>query len=571
MTELDTKQADIAQRKLQARGDLTHWDLQLKRSQRLYEYRKVSFGEIHESHVACDRERGRLASRLVPESELASLEQFVTEEGFQHHSLARIESLARGALGATREQLDAIRRQRTDSLRQVTLANQLRQQIVALGLQYSKDVAHAQSCPLCGTAMDMEELKRNLTHLSASFDSNNEVEGLVAAESVAKTRVARLDTVLQTLARIGSLSPGETSLEATDFIRRSREQHTHLSHLNTLMQQTRSLLSVLSSGGFEVSEYGSLLEHAKQLDPLNAEDHTDSVAMEVFIGQLEKRTAQLRDTLVAYEREEAVLETQLQMLANKYEVHSHAPAALRSVIREALQQAQRTLHAYESLPQNVRDTLGQECAVIRAKVLDALQSAETLNGQVQRERARSEEIKVVLNEIAQLDVHLGAQRGELQRLQRALDVLTELRTKHSLDSGLDEFFSRNTDFIEQVFSKVHSPKELQLADLSQCKLRRIDSKQTLDLNQISTGQRAAFVLSVFLTLNLSLRSGPPLILIDDPIAHIDDLNALSLDLIGDIGQLGTRQVFFATANEKLANLFEKKMVFLGEEFRVHRL
>ncbi len=43
------------------------------------------------------------------------------------------------------------------------------------------------------------------------------------------------------------------------------------------------------------------------------------------------------------------------------------------------------------------------------------------------------------------------------------------------------------------------------------------------------------MLSVFLTLNLSLSSGPPFMLIDDPIAHIDDLNALSfLDFLADI-------------------------------------
>ena len=81
--------------------------------------------------------------------------------------------------------------------------------------------------------------------------------------------------------------------------------------------------------------------------------------------------------------------------------------------------------------------------------------------------------------------------------------------------------------------------------------------ESVSLTEISTGQRAALMLSVFLTLNLSLRSGPPFMLIDDPIAHIDDLNALSfLDFLADIAETGNRQIFFATANEKLANLFQ---------------
>lgn len=59
---------------------------------------------------------------------------------------------------------------------------------------------------------------------------------------------------------------------------------------------------------------------------------------------------------------------------------------------------------------------------------------------------------------------------------------------------------------------------------------------------------------------------PPVILIDDPIAHVDDLNSLSfLDYLREIVLKGGRQVFFATANDKLATLFERKFDFLGSE------
>ena len=48
-------------------------------------------------------------------------------------------------------------------------------------------------------------------------------------------------------------------------------------------------------------------------------------------------------------------------------------------------------------------------------------------------------------------------------------------------------------------------------------------------------------------------------LIDDPIAHVDDLNALSfLDYLREIAIDGKRQIFFTTANEKIASLFEKQ-------------
>ncbi|MEI4523565.1 hypothetical protein [Pseudomonas sp. CCNWLW23] len=89
---------------------------------------------------------------------------------------------------------------------------------------------------------------------------------------------------------------------------------------------------------------------------------------------------------------------------------------------------------------------------------------------------------------------------------------------------------------------------------------------------MSTGQRAAFALSLFLSMNGRLRSGPPLLLFDDPVAHIDDVNMLSfLDHLRQIAIGGSRQIFFATADTKLAGLFRHKFRFLGDEFKELRL
>jgi len=92
----------------------------------------------------------------------------------------------------------------------------------------------------------------------------------------------------------------------------------------------------------------------------------------------------------------------------------------------------------------------------------------------------------------------------------------------------------------------------------------------IDLNEMSTGQRAAYALSLFFSMNMRLNSTLPIILLDDPVAHIDDLNILSfLDYLRDISLSQDKQIFFATADEKLAALFKQKFNFLGEnEFRI---
>ena len=118
--------------------------------------------------------------------------------------------------------------------------------------------------------------------------------------------------------------------------------------------------------------------------------------------------------------------------------------------------------------------------------------------------------------------------------------------------------------INDAFGRIHSPSEYEYAGGNEHLLQTRDGHTSRTLEEVSTGQRAAFALSIFLALNLTAKSAPQLMLIDDPIAHIDDLNALSfLDYLRDLAVHSRRQILFATADSRIAALFEKKFAFLG--------
>ncbi|MDH6183322.1 hypothetical protein [Polaromonas sp. CG_23.6] len=71
-----------------------------------------------------------------------------------------------------------------------------------------------------------------------------------------------------------------------------------------------------------------------------------------------------------------------------------------------------------------------------------------------------------------------------------------------------------------------------------------------------------------MAMNSKLQTAPPVLLFDDPIAHVDDFNSLSfLDHLRDVALMGNRQIFYATADARLAGLFEHKFSFLGNKFR----
>jgi hypothetical protein len=153
------------------------------------------------------------------------------------------------------------------------------------------------------------------------------------------------------------------------------------------------------------------------------------------------------------------------------------------------------------------------------------------------------------------------------RLDEAQKALTEIQTKHSLKAITESALQANRRAIETIFAQIHSPAEFKAIGPNWKLIRKLNDEET-PLTRISTGQRAAFALAVFLAQNAQLRWGPRVILIDDPIAHIDDLNSLSfLDYLREIALTGTRQIFFATASDKLASLFERKFDFLGEGFK----
>ena len=137
------------------------------------------------------------------------------------------------------------------------------------------------------------------------------------------------------------------------------------------------------------------------------------------------------------------------------------------------------------------------------------------------------------------------------------------------------FFAENKQAILDIFKVIHLPNEfddIQFESSAAIKLRVKNTSELRDLSEISTGQKSALILSLFLSLNNNLQSGPPIMIFDDPIAYVDDINTLSfLDFLRDRIITTDKQVFFSTANSRLANLFQQKFDFLAEDLQIIKL
>lgn len=158
------------------------------------------------------------------------------------------------------------------------------------------------------------------------------------------------------------------------------------------------------------------------------------------------------------------------------------------------------------------------------------------------------------------------------RLNKAVEILEKL-SKNSEDAILEDFFNNNLIEIKDIFKTIHSPQEYANLEYKGNKLVLFKGDKEHEISEISTGQRAALVLSIFISLNRKLKNGPNILIFDDPVTFIDDFNALSfLDFLRYFIVKEKKQIFFATANKKFSTLFKKKFDFLGkDEFKEFQL
>lgn len=171
-----------------------------------------------------------------------------------------------------------------------------------------------------------------------------------------------------------------------------------------------------------------------------------------------------------------------------------------------------------------------------------------------------------------IEDYVNEAKEEKKLIERASDVIKKLDTLTedlSPTAKVSNFFSNYNVTISSIFKRIHAPREFSGIDINDTKeflVIKHDSDESLPLSMMSTGQRSALILSVFLSLNNIVNNAPKLILLDDPVTYVDDLNMLSfLDFIQKMVMNEDKQIFFSTASNKIASIFEKKFNYMSND------
>ena len=491
-------------------------------------------------------------------------------ESVKDQTIAALAKSESSKLADTKQKLNETKNQYSEfnALREQssTLAQQLRD----VASQILKSAADPDICPLCHIKHPNGELSK---HMQTGLDPRVEARAaeLLAAIREGESNLASAELsektaqwALQACKRLGE----PTSISATRLLKLVSDSDQELASLTNKHALLTEELTQIEKAGKTAEKYrellGSLLPEIAKEAPEEIKKHCETLAQE--------RTGKVTELNFA--------KTASQSLQNEIAEGLRTKDATLKSIESALSEMKERLVTTEGVLNRLASfhtALPSPSSLPLSELALTIETVRRVAGDYQATLSKEQSAVSSLGEATkrkeQIEKQLNGLTPRIDRLTEAREVLTKIQSEHSLSGAMDDALKQNRAAIEDIFSRIHSPAEFSGLGDNLTTLRRKSDGGTATLQQISTGQRAAFALSLFLAQNAQLRTAPPLILIDDPIAHVDDLNCLSfLDYLREVIIAGDRQVVFATANDKLAALFERKFDFLGsEDFRRYNL
>ncbi len=476
------------------------------------------------------------------------------------------------------ESRDLIRRKATLNEEIVQLRFSLSQlenivsEIKSLGHQFLLSDATASSCPLCHSDYANEELARRISSIDDGIKENTALASLNQQLAVLNRQEQDLLLTNNSIAAVEEsisviLDYDEYSIlkfvEISERIEKVRSQ-LELDIAEAL--SLRKLKEDLGEKGLTEANFNDLKAQFGILVPSISFEPGSRANFEDFFQKLESSEQDAASALEADLSHKKLLEEKIANL-----LIDSAPTV------NTLNFDQELAYRRDSIQKALENSTGlQEFLLIKEEddFADIQLKVEKLHLSFNNYR------KVLLDQtqlnVAKQTIETARQRIEeikpvKFKLEQALIIIKEILENDSETKILGAFIKNNEQEIQDIFQSLHSPKEFSQIKFdfnSHSILLQRNGNEDVSLVKISTGQRSALALSIFLALNKKLKSGPNIILFDDPVTYIDDLNILSfLDYLRELVIEEGKQLFFATANQKLVGLFSKKFKFLNSEFK----
>ncbi|OCR24201.1 hypothetical protein AFK24_15755 [Pseudomonas syringae] len=437
--------------------------------------------------------------------------------------------------------------------------------IVQSIIDHTGDALH---CPVCSTPHLDGELLHKIELLTSS-DNSSFTDGLHQAAQVARDRVQREREViaaLQVLQRFHDVNGKQDSTTVRDLHQSLLVKHQEFIEASIELENLESAMRSLDQYGADQAGFSGAEAAAIQWLGTK-QDYSSLAVINTRIAEIQASTEETNESAADVREALKLTNAQVSAIAVSTGLSAENAKELILLVQRQLERHHASTLFFEDAAQLITIADDQPLEPILHAVEDAINAFDrALHAENMETEARTE-LSAKTVELQQSASLLKAATKRKDNLTIAINALADIVENHSLEKATQEALESIRGHVSEIFARIHSPAEYTLGDFNgEHLLITRDGHRTHTATQVSTGQRAALALSIFLALNRSAETAPPVLLIDDPIAHIDDLNALSfLDYLRDLAVSMRKQVFFATADARLAALFQRKFEFLGNE------
>jgi DNA repair protein SbcC/Rad50 len=429
-----------------------------------------------------------------------------------------------------------------------------------------------ENCPVCGTQFKPGELLRQMEDLAVApsemeaLAMRQRLDGLQAKQQVLAQAANRLG---QLVTFVAAINQDPSTVTADDAMRSASE----LKRRRIGLLDNRLTLQAAIDG---YMRNGLSLDSLRELfAPIESDE---KIAFEPF--DIASAKTRIDGHVQKIDNELSVVDAEILQLTNEA---MHRFGQIGIIDEVSLSTAFDVLQSRRDSVQLASKACDKVCLhanippftdlrFVHASLEAAVLGANSVISAVARDEGAGSKLKALKEQLRNLEQRSTRMSETLKRLAGASKILDDLVNNHSLESASEALVAATHQVADSIFRRIHLPAEYRITADASSPLSHRDNGKAVTLNEVSTGQRAAYALSVFLAMNAQVKTGPKVILLDDPISHVDDLNALSfLDYLRNLVLQSDRQVFFATADEKIAGLFAHKFGFLGEDFRTIEL
>jgi exonuclease SbcC len=447
---------------------------------------------------------------------------------------------------------------------QATLTN-LAQQLRSVARQIVDHTHDETHCPLCATTLERADLEARL-HEGIQSIAGDEAKRLRQQVQDAEVAHQQATAVLQALRVLSEYQAEAPSSRTTvrALLTRIEADRGELLKLQADLDALRLRIQEHEKRGWTLEGLAAL---ARQVGLGPPDLNRDSV--DLLNATLTNQRIQHQEALTKSRQDRQNSDDALNELVRDLGLRSTDAVQLLAELSEKASITDQTARALSALEEYIRLESAPSDLELEAQLREAKEAAVRVHTAVSRERAVNETIAKESKVAKEATAEVDALRVQVGRVESALNVVSDLIEKQSGRALTNQVLRENGAQIAATFGRIHAPSEFDVeVDEGGLRILRRSTKTNVDLHEMSSGQRAAFTLSLFLAMNGRLRTGPTAIIFDDPVAHVDDINTLSfIDHLRDIALEGERQIFFATADSKLAGLFARKFRFMGDQFR----